>query len=282
MNQKTLVIFKIVITFIIIAIPLFVFKEHVINFIKENIVLSVFINLILTTLITGFFKLIFDKQKVKYEVSKQIEFELETEPIKKRISKFESKLNKSKEIYLKEYEKNITGFNKLLDKKYEIYPINFAKLIYIFGEMDEWIKTESLPTFSDFNEQDIINYLNTFEVGEVFKRKFKEKWENSDPKLEAFFTENIYTHFNKLRLKALNYFNNNRIFFSTEIEKITDFILVSFGSIINDLYYHHSAHNRVNKYDELEKKLIKTQHSIVELKDKIRSELSKPNCNFIE
>ena len=282
MDNKSKLILKFFSPFIILIVLFIFFNDSITNFIKTNIAISVIINLIITTLIAGYLKLIFDKSKIKYEIKKQIELKIKTEPIDNRLNEFKNELDRSKEIYLREYEKNITGFNKLLDKRYEIYPIAFSKLLLAFGEMEEWISSELLPSFDEYKEQDIINFLNTYELGEVFKRKFIDKWKANDKNLESFFTEHIYNHFKKLRMKALNYFNVNRIFISKDVEVKIDDIISIYSSIIQDLYYHHSAHNRVNKYDAMEKKLVASQKKIVELKNLMKTELALPNSAILK
>ena len=274
MNRKSLIVFNIVITFLIIAIPLFIFKDFIITFIKENIIVSVLINLIITTLITGYFKLIFDKLKIKYEVSKQIELELESEPIRNRLSEFESELNKSKEIYLKEYEKNITGFNKFIDKKYEVYPILLAELQKtqeaIYSNWENQIFSNLLKNYTTEHFSGLLD-LFFFSIPDKCSLIEKHKLGTIE---DIDFYELFPGHIRVCITNANNSYQINRIFLSKNVDKIVNEIILHFNEAWSGYF---GFYNKFSKKPEAGEKIKpayeKSGEKIVQLVKLMREEL---------
>jgi len=230
MKKIILFILTVILPFIIIAFLLFLFKEVLPTLIKQNIAISVIINLIITTIITGYYKLIFDKLKIEYEVSKQVEAELKSEPIKNRLAEFENDLSKSKEIYLKEYEKNITGFNKFIDKKYEVYPILLADLQETQAEIYSNWENQTFSNFlKNYTTEHFSGLLDSFFFSIPDKCSLIEKHKNRTIEDKDFY-ELFPSHIKVCFKNATNSYQINRIFLSEDVDEIVNEIILQFNN----------------------------------------------------
>lgn len=259
MKERNLIIVKLTIVFVIIAVLLLIFQDFLIQFIKRHLVISVIINLIITLLITGYLKLLFDKLKIKYEINKQIEFKIKTESIQKRLAEFENDLNKSKEVYLKEYEKTITGFNKFIDKKYEVYPILLAELQKTQYEIySNWENQIFMNFKKNYTTEHFIGLLDCFNFSIPDKSSLIEKHRLGTIE-DMDFYELLPGHIRVCIINATNSYQINIIFLSNNVDKIVNNIITHFNEAWSGYFGFYNKLKKILKQEIKSSQLILLQ-----------------------
>lgn len=191
----------------------------------------------------------------------------------KGLIKFRIKLETEKEKQLAKFGKSITGFNKYFNKKYDIYPKLYLELILIQGELKKWEDNPPVPNFEKLTEDDIHQYLELFKFSILDKRDLVSKWKDKDLNYIDLM-KLLHSHLKIMVLDANNYFQENRMFLSSEVESKVISIFVKFQEALVVYYYTYAAHKK--KPDiifELKEILDNSNSLIMQLLKLMKSEL---------
>ncbi len=190
----------------------------------------------------------------------------------KKIVKYKTDLETEKEKQLAEYRKSITGFNKFFNKKYEIYPMLYSKIIKLHGELSNWAPTQFHPDFNKLTKEDFNDYLSTFNFSIPDKRELLSLKE-SDKFNDCDFFKLLPGHFRVCIRNTNNFFQENRLFLSKEIESLFSKVLDNANKICSGYFNVFATTKKVDKWEEIIS-LNKTNNQIIlDLLNQMKSEL---------
>jgi hypothetical protein len=190
----------------------------------------------------------------------------------KKIIKYKTDLETEKEKQLAEYSKSITGFNKFFNKKYEIYPELYSKVIKLHGELSNWAPSQFHPDFKKLTTEEFNDYLNTFDFSIPDKRELlslrdTEKFNDWD------FFKLLPGHFRVCIRNTNNFFQENRLFLSKEIELLFSKVLDNANKIWSGYHSVFGSTEHDDKWEEIISLNKKNNEIILELLNQMRSEL---------
>jgi hypothetical protein len=196
----------------------------------------------------------------------------------KKIIKYKTDLETEKEKQLAEFSKKITGFNKFFNKKYEIYPLLYSKIIKLHGELSNWAPSQLHPDFKKLTNEEFIDYLNTFDFSIPDKRELIALRE-SDKLNDWDFYKLLPGHFRVCIRKTNNFFQENRLFLSNEIESFISEVLDNANKIWSGYFNVFATTEKIDKWEEIISLNKTNKQIILDLLNKMRSELEHELTN---
>lgn len=190
----------------------------------------------------------------------------------KELAKYKTDLETEKEKQLAEYGKSITSFNKFFDKKYEVYPIMYSKVIRLHSEFSRWAPMQTVPDFNELIMEEFIEYIDTFRFSKPDRRVLINKKESGDICSKDLF-DLLPMHFQHCIADPNNYYLENRLFLSVDIDSLVEKFLKNAHEIRSGYGHVFSSRQNRGQWDMIETTNKENEKVIEDLLRQLKSEL---------
>ncbi|PEZ94180.1 hypothetical protein CN374_00065 [Bacillus cereus] len=195
---------------------------------------------------------------------------------KKKFEEYKRKLDEHAEYQKLDFQRKIHDFGLYSSKRHEIYPTLYKQILIAQSYVLRLRGLKVVPTFEEYNEEDIRNYL---ESKKILKGKVNEivgMWQ--EDKARAIKEVNSYMKIVEMQeaqnelSKARNQLWGDELYLSPEVSKLAQSLTRDISKLLINIEFYEPSVREENR--KLEKEL---EEGIIALKDEMQDELSIGN-----